>query len=310
MSQTSRMNRRTLLRGALSGAGLAALPALSRAQAEATTPPPNIVYILMDDLGYGDLSCLNPESKIQTPHCDRIAREGMTFTDAHSGSAVCTPTRYGVLTGRYSWRGRLKRGVLYGYSDRLIEQGRATVASLLRDNGYTTACVGKWHLGWTWPRKDADKPARGENVDYTRPISNGPMDVGFDRHFGFSASLDMPPYVWVDQRTPTAEPTIDDPGSPWLAFWRKGPRAPDFEIIEVLPTLTDKASEWIAGRKGASRSSSTCRCPRRIRRSCRRRSFKAKAGRGRMATSWSSATTRSGKSSARWRRPGWTRTRC
>ena len=115
---------------------------------------PNIVYILADDWGYGDVSCLNPDSKIPTPHTDRVASQGMVFTDAHSNSAVCTPTRYGVLTGRYCWRSRLKSGVLYGYSEPLIEDGRMTVASILRDQGYTTACVGKWHLGLGWQVKN------------------------------------------------------------------------------------------------------------------------------------------------------------
>lgn len=111
---------------------------------------PNIVYILADDLGYGDVRCLNPESKIPTPHMDRLAAEGMTFTDAHSPSAVCTPTRYGLLTGRYAWRTRLKNGVLWGYSPGLIDQGELTVAQFLNDQGYATACIGKWHLGLGW----------------------------------------------------------------------------------------------------------------------------------------------------------------
>src|SRR5215468_9325322 len=115
---------------------------------------PNIVYILADDLGCGDVRCLNPSGKIATPNLDRLAAQGMTFTDAHSGSAVCTPTRYGILTGRYAWRSRLKSGVLFGYSRRLIEPGRLTVPALLKKHGYHTACFGKWHLGMDWPLKD------------------------------------------------------------------------------------------------------------------------------------------------------------
>src|SRR3954469_10208308 len=114
---------------------------------------PNIVYILADDLGYGDVKCLNPEGKIPTPNIDRLAAEGVTFTDAHSGSSVCTPTRYGLLTGRYCWRSRLQSSVLGGFSPHLIEPGRLTVAALLRRHGYTTACIGKWHLGMDWPRR-------------------------------------------------------------------------------------------------------------------------------------------------------------
>jgi arylsulfatase A len=114
---------------------------------------PNIVYILADDLGYGDVSCYNPESKIATPHVDRLAAEGMRFTDAHTPSAVCTPTRYGILTGRYAWRTRMKFRVLDGFDPPLIEAGRLTVPALLKQHGYATACVGKWHLGMQWTDK-------------------------------------------------------------------------------------------------------------------------------------------------------------
>ncbi|MDA0335924.1 MAG: sulfatase-like hydrolase/transferase [bacterium] len=127
---------------------------------------PNLVYILADDMGYGDLSCLNPASKIRTPHLDRLAAEGLRCTDAHATSAVCTPSRYSILTGRYNWRSALKRGVNWGYSPRLIEPGRVTVASYLRAHNYSTMCVGKWHLGWMWPRRaDADDGDRGDEGD-------------------------------------------------------------------------------------------------------------------------------------------------
>src|SRR5688572_7302532 len=108
---------------------------------------PNIVYILADDMGYGDVGAYNPQSKIPTPAMDALAKHGMRFTDAHTGSAVCTPTRYGIVTGRYAWRSRLKRGVLYGYDEPLIEEGRLTVPALLKQHGYATACVGKWLPG-------------------------------------------------------------------------------------------------------------------------------------------------------------------
>ncbi|SVB88904.1 uncharacterized protein METZ01_LOCUS241758, partial [marine metagenome] len=159
---------------------------------------PNLVYILADDMGYGDLSCLNPESKILTEYLDRLAAEGLRCTDAHATSAVCTPSRYSILTGRYNWRSTLKAGVNWGYSPRLVEAGRTTVASFLKECGYATMCVGKWHLGWTWPRRpDATDADRGDDidtfdVDYSQPICDGPTTVGFDRFFGISASLDMP----------------------------------------------------------------------------------------------------------------------
>ncbi|MDQ8209640.1 sulfatase-like hydrolase/transferase [Coraliomargarita sp. SDUM461003] len=158
---------------------------------------PNIVYILADDMGYGDVSALNPDSKIQTPNIDRLAAEGMHFTDAHSGSAVCTPTRYGILTGRYSWRTRLKSGVLDGYDPHLIENDRVTVASYLKSNGYRTACIGKWHIGMDFPSTDG-KPASAKNTDWNGVIENGPVDNGFDHFFGISASLNMDPYIYIE----------------------------------------------------------------------------------------------------------------
>ena len=142
-----------------------------------------IVYILADDLGYGDVRCFNPDGKIATPYLDGLRRRGMRFTDAHSGSAVCTPTRYGILTGRYAWRSSLKSGVLDGYAKRLIEPGRLTVPEFLRQHGYRTACVGKWHLGMDWPLKEGNRSGKivtGWEVDYARPIANGPTAVGFD----------------------------------------------------------------------------------------------------------------------------------
>jgi arylsulfatase A-like enzyme len=216
-----------------------ALALWSPAQAAAH---PNIVYILADDLGYGDVKCLNSGGKIPTPHMDRLAAGGMIFTDAHSSSAVCSPTRYGILTGRYNWRSALKRGVLGGYSRRLIEPDRLTVASLLRKHGYQTACIGKWHLGMDWPLQDggvaSDYPD-GWKVDYAKPIRNGPNALGFDYYFGISASLDMPPYVFIENDRCVGVPTVE---KTWI---RKGPAHKDFEAGEVLPTLTKKAVEYI-----------------------------------------------------------------
>lgn len=213
---------------------------------------PNIVFILADDMGYGDLSCQNPESKIQTPNLDRLAAGGMRFTDAHASSAVCTPSRYAILTGRYCWRSRLKSGVLWGYSEHLIEQGRMTVASMLKGCGYHTACVGKWHLGWDWQKRDdaddLDKDDPTQGVDFRKPILNGPTSVGFDWFYGIAASLDMPPYCYVENDRPTAIPDDIIEDSPWNAFWRRGPIAPDFRHREVLPHLTEKAVNYIRQR--------------------------------------------------------------
>src|SRR5262249_17747087 len=154
-------------------------------------PRPNIVVILADDLGYGDLGCYNHASKIPTPHLDRLAAEGVRFTDAHTPSSVCSPTRYALLTGRYAWRSALKTGVLAPWDWPLIERDRLTVAMLLRQQGYRTACIGKWHLGWQWPTRDGQLPRVGadrlSNVDFTRPIMEGPTTRGFDLYFGIDA---------------------------------------------------------------------------------------------------------------------------
>ena len=220
---------------------------------------PNIVFVLCDDLGYGDVGCNNPECKIPTPRIDRLAAEGMRFTDAHTTSSVCTPTRYGVLTGRYNWRSRLQSGVLGGLSPRLIEPGRLTVAELLRQRGYHTACIGKWHLGMDWVRKADPRPfsdviekgPEGWGVDFTQPAAGGPNSVGFDYYFGISASLDMVPYAFIENGRVTVVPTEDKafplmPGKPGMT--RRGPGAADFEAVDVLPALTRKAVEWIAQR--------------------------------------------------------------
>ncbi|MBI2947305.1 MAG: arylsulfatase [Verrucomicrobia bacterium] len=212
---------------------------------------PNIVYILADDLGYGDVQCLNPEGKIATPHIDRLAAAGMIFTDAHSSASVCTPTRYGILTGRYNWRSRLKSGVLGGFSQRLIEPGRLTVPELLKKHGYETACLGKWHLGMDWPLKEggfAKDYDEAWKVDYTRPIRNGPTALGFDYYFGISASLDMPPYVFIENDRTTGVPTVE---KKWI---RQGPAHADFEAIDVLPELTRRAVGFIDKQAAKSRA--------------------------------------------------------
>lgn len=144
---------------------------------------PNIVYILADDMGYGDLSALNPESGSQTPHMDKILKQGVHFTDAHSNSSVCTPTRYGIITGRYAWRSSLKKGVINGYKPALIEDNRPTVATYLKSNGYITACIGKWHLGLDMQPKNGEKSIKAKdgvsNVDFSKNIK-GPNALGFD----------------------------------------------------------------------------------------------------------------------------------
>jgi arylsulfatase A-like enzyme len=226
------MTRRNFVRSA----GAACLAA------DAAQPPsfPNIVYVLADDLGIGDLACYNPVSGIPTPHADRLAGQGMRFTDMHSPSAVCTPTRYGIMTGRYCWRTRLQQGVLWGYDTSLIESGRSTVASLLRSRGYHTAGFGKWHLGL----------GSGERVDYSKPLRPGPLDYGFDYYFGIPASLDMEPYVYFENDRVLEQPTAHTAGknSPRGVFWRPGPIAPQFQVEGVLPQLRERAVSYIRSR--------------------------------------------------------------
>lgn len=216
----------------------------------AVTSQPNIIYILADDLGYGDVKCFNPKGKIETPNLDNMAANGLKFTEAHTSSAVCTPTRYGILTGRYNWRSKLKRHVLSGYGKALIKQERITVAEMLKTQGYETAFIGKWHLGWDWAIVKEDVLNRNNlnskpKVDFSLPVQNGPITHGFDYSFGFCGSLDMPPYVYVENDMPTMVPTkttvsIDEKG-----FWRKGPTSDDFIHANILQDLTDKAVDYI-----------------------------------------------------------------
>jgi arylsulfatase A-like enzyme len=241
--------------------------ALSLATTGFAASKPNIVYILCDDLGYGDVRAFNPEGKIATPHMDRVAREGMMFTDAHSSSAVCTPTRYGIMTGRYNWRSRLQSGVLGGLSPRLIEPGRMTVASLLKDHGYFTACIGKWHLGMDWTKRAGkavselavETPDQIGNVDYDKPITNGPNSVGFDYYFGISASLDMVPYTFIENSRVAALPDVLDVKFPMMTgrengFTRTGPGAKDFDAVNVLPSLAKKTVELIGAHTSDARN--------------------------------------------------------
>ncbi|MCG7852717.1 MAG: arylsulfatase [Methanosarcinaceae archaeon] len=196
-----------------------------RQRTNGTSAKPNIIFIMTDDMGYGDASCYNPNSRIRTPNIDKLAAEGIRFTDAHSPSAVCTPTRYGVLTGRYCWRSRLKRGVFGGFNRPLIETGRMTVASFLKQHGYHTACIGKWHLGMDWTLKEGVEPDEQdqETVDYSQSIVNGPNEVGFNYFFGTAGcTTDDPPLCFIEKATKRKVPffvylPLSVPHIPWLA---------------------------------------------------------------------------------------------
>ena len=209
---------------------------------------PNILFILADDMGYGDLGANNPKSKIVTPNLDRLAATGMRFMDAHAGGSSCIPSRYALLTGRFAVRAKMDVS-----TGPVIENGRMTIASLLRDHGYQTAMVGKWHQGFEMPPNGAKN-----EFDYRKPLRGGPLDRGFDSFFGMHASLDIPPYFFIRDRTPLMPPTVrveastsvDGPEG-WTniqgAFWREGLVAPDFKHPEVTPRFASEAEEVIRG---------------------------------------------------------------
>lgn len=228
-------------------------------------PGPNIVLILADDLGYGDVTSYNSDSKIQTPNIDRLASEGIRLTDAHTPSSVCTPTRYGLLTGRYCWRTRLKSGVILGYDESpLIEKGRETIGSILQKKGYMTACIGKWHLGMIWQTRDGyvlqdDEnkwqeysgifKENEENIDFSKPVTGGPIDLGFDYFFGtLGCSTSDNPYCFIENDRTVGIPSVMIPDK-----WKGLPGVvtalmePNWSMEDIDPVFTWKAIEFIDG---------------------------------------------------------------
>ena len=245
-------------------------------------PHPNIILILADDMGLGDVSAYNPRSAWQTPNIDRLAREGMRFTDAHSTASVCTPSRYSILTGRYNWRSARKRGVGGALDKPLIEPTRPTIATLLKQNGYTTAMIGKWHLGIDWPRTNSATPAqtnpKSQNpksqknpksqisnpkknltqstiVDYTRPFAGGPTAHGFDTFLGLGTSAGAPPYIWLidDHVDPASFPLrqTEGPQNDPQRHWPPGATGNNFEQADMLPRLTKEAVRYIQSHAAA-----------------------------------------------------------
>lgn len=212
----------------------------------AANAKPNIVYILADDLGYGDVRTYNSQSKIPTPNLDRLAAQGLRFTDAHAPDAVCTPSRYGLLTGRYAFRSHLDTGVLPPWGGTLIEAGRLTVPELLRQHGYATACIGKWHLGWNWPTTDGQPPSSKDglgNVDFSKPIADGPITRGFDNYFGVDLP-NFPPYCFIANDRTVGIPALAAPMQPG-GFNRPGPMVANWNLTNILPEITRRAVHYL-----------------------------------------------------------------
>lgn len=239
----------------------------------ATTPTaaaanPNIIVIYTDDQGYGDVSCLNPAAKFQTPNLDRIANEGINFTNGHSADTICTPSRYALLTGRYCWRTEKKKGVLGAENTGLIADDRVTLASLLRDNGYNTGMVGKWHLGMDFPGTPSTR-------DWSQPVADMPLDKGFDYFYGIPASLNYGVLAWFEGRHAKVPPTLytakkkndrhmdyrimppyeNTPEETLEVLNKRGMEvAPDFIDNQCLTRFTDKAIEWMVGKADESKA--------------------------------------------------------
>ncbi|WP_018631160.1 sulfatase family protein [Niabella aurantiaca] len=222
---------------------------------------PNIVFILADDMGYGDVSCNNPDARIRTVNIDRLANNGMRFTAAHTTSSVCTPSRYSILTGRYNWRSRLKKGVLGGYGPPLIDSSRLTIADVLKNKGYRTACIGKWHIGLEYATTDQAAPrfdtkTGATNIAFEKPLRQSPNDLGFDYYYGIAASADMPPYMYIENRKfiqqydgIKGDPkyTRTDMGR----FFRPGPASNAVTPEGILPDITLKAKQYIEEQSAA-----------------------------------------------------------
>ncbi len=216
---------------------------------------PNIVLILADDFGVGDIQAHYPDNKIATPYLDRFSDASKRFTNAHSNTACCTPSRYGLLTGRYAWRTRLQEWVLACYEPPLIPKERLTLAGFLQENGYDTACIGKWHLGWNWA---GDQPShmveernalKNLNWDFTQPIEDGPITRGFDYYFGTHVP-NFPPFTYIENDRVVVQPSEKyeyDPneGTVMPRGFAGSPIAPGWRFDQILPEITQRSVAYI-----------------------------------------------------------------
>ena len=233
--------------------------AAPKAQLDGTSRSPNVLIILADDMGYGDVAALNRESRIPTPNLDQLARESLIFTDAHSAGSYCVPSRYGLLTGRYMWRTRLgSGGNLANLAGTLIEPGRKTIADVLQGAGYHTGLVGKWHQGIDW--KLRDESAREEirthpnyqdfqNIDFGAPVLKGPRDYGFDYSFGTAGSAEMNPAAFIENNRVTVIPALSserakEKNGEWYGR-DDNIVAEGYTMDRLVPTLSDKACEFV-----------------------------------------------------------------
>ncbi len=216
---------------------------------------PNIVIILADDFGVGDIQSHFPNGKIPSPYLDQFTEQSMRFTNAHSGSAVCTPTRYGLLTGRYAWRTRLQEWVLASYEPPLIAEDRLTLPKFLQNHGYATACIGKWHLGWNWPgpqpsTMEEEAHIHSKNTWYfDQPITGGPTERGFDNYFGVHLP-NMPPFTFIKNDRIVEQPTARFEYDPYDGrfmprIFDGNPIAPDWKLDQILPEITKRAVSYI-----------------------------------------------------------------
>jgi len=242
------MNNITLLLAAV----LMALPAIATIAA-----PPNVVILYADDMGVADVSYGDAAAPIQTPNIDRLAAAGMTFTDGHSSSGICTPSRFALLTGQHHWR--RFHGIVNAFGGTVFKDGEYTIGGMFQEQGYATGCFGKWHLGWDFDairkpgvaKKDWPKPA---SYDWTKRFPGGPLERGFDHYFG-DGTINFPPYCWIEGDrflTIPSKPVIKSRPLAGGGNFRPGPMAPSWNPYDILPTITDKTVEWI-GKQSAEK---------------------------------------------------------